>query len=70
MTPDEINAARHKLGLTLAQMGLMLGYESASRKNTMYRITTGERKLLPAQRRLLEAYLRGDRPDDWPVSED
>jgi hypothetical protein len=32
-------------------------------------IVTGRRPLMPAQRRLLQAYLSGYRPDDWPVRE-
>lgn len=66
MTPKEFKEARLKLGLTLAQMGRMLGYSGAQLKATAFRLENGERPIREAQRRLIEAYLAGYRPPDWP----
>lgn len=66
MTPSELKAARRKLGLTLEQMAAMLGYEGEQRRQLMHRIEIGERTLREPQRRLVEAYLSGYRPEDWP----
>lgn len=66
MTPNELKEARRKLGLTLEQMAVMLGYEGDQRRQLMHRIEIGERTLREPQRRLVEAYLSGYRPSDWP----
>lgn len=66
MTPTELKEARRKLGLTLEQMAVMLGYEGEQRRQLMHRIEIGERTLREPQRRLVEAYLSGYRPSDWP----
>lgn len=67
MTPDEIAQSRRKLGLTLVQMAAMLGYDGNQARGQMHHLETGRRELRPAQRRLLEAYLAGYRPRDWPT---
>jgi transcriptional regulator with XRE-family HTH domain len=59
-------AARFALGLTLDELAILLGYEGAQRRSQMHRIEIGERPLRPAQKRLLQAYLDGYRPHDWP----
>lgn len=66
MTPTELKEARRTLGLTLEQMAAMLGYEGEQRRQLMHRIEIGERTLREPQRRLVEAYLSGYRPSDWP----
>jgi DNA-binding transcriptional regulator YiaG len=66
MTPDQIKQARHTLGLTLAQMGEMLGYEGNHVRVQMDDLETGRRPLRGCQERLLRAYLDGYRPPDWP----
>lgn len=66
MTPPQLSEARRKLGLTLSEMALMLGYEGAQARGHMHNLETGKRDLRPAQRRLVEAYLAGYRPKDWP----
>lgn len=66
MTPSELNKARRKLGLTLEQMADMLGYEGEQAKSQAHHLETGRREIRPAQRRLVEAYLSGYRPADWP----
>ena len=44
----------------------MLGYEGEHRRQMMHRVEIGERSLREPQRRLIEAYLHGYRPSDWP----
>lgn len=45
----------------------MLGYEGEHRRQLMHRIEIGDRALREPQRRLIEAYLDGYRPTDWPT---
>jgi hypothetical protein len=59
-------ASREKLGLTQTQMGTLHGYSGENVRQMVYDIETGRRDLMPCQRRLLEAYLSGYRPKDWP----
>ena len=66
MTPTQLHEARRKLGLNLAQMALLLGYEGTTAKSQVHHLETGRRDIRPAQRRLVEAYLSGYRPKDWP----
>lgn len=68
MTPDEIKLVRQGLGLTLEQFGTLLGYSGNQVRSMMHRLEIGERPLRPAQRRLIDAYLSGYRPDDWPIT--
>lgn len=69
MTPDQLAKSRKKLGLTLEQCAQMLGYEGENAKSQVHHLETGRREIRPAQRRLMEAYLAGWRPDDWPLEE-
>ena len=61
--------ARHQLGLTLEQMSTMLGYQGVQRRQMQYDLETGRRKIREPQRRLVEAYLSGYRPADWPTTD-
>lgn len=65
MTPDDIRAARRSLGLTQAQLADMLGY---ARSDRVSEIERGIERPSVAVRRLLQAYLDGYRPADWPRS--
>lgn len=69
MTPKQIAQARQRLGLTLEQMATLLGYEGENRRIMMHKLEHGQRPIREPQRRLVEAYLRGYRPDDWPVTD-
>lgn len=69
MEPQQIKEARHRLGLTLEQLGLMLGYQGAHKRQMMHDLETGRRPLREPQRRLLVAYLEGYRPRDWGINE-
>lgn len=66
MSLEEVREARRKLGLSLEEMASMLGYDGEHRRQLMHRIEIGERALREPQRRLIEAYLDGYRPKDWP----
>ena len=65
MTPEMMREARNSLGLTQAQMAAMLGYEHAQSYARMERLSQ-TRKPSTATVRLLQAYLDGYRPKDWP----
>jgi hypothetical protein len=64
MTSNQLREARRKLGLNLAQMAWALGYETQHGKSQVKHMETGK-TIMPAQRRLIEAYLAGYRPRDW-----
>lgn len=69
MTPEELKAARLQLGLTGAQMSQMLDLNEA-RNYRRYETPEGaatHRALAPRIARLVQAYLDGWRPDDWPI---
>lgn len=66
MTPAQLARARKRLGLTLEAMAKMLGYEGEQRRQMQYDLETGRKRIRAPQRRLVEAYLSGYRPSDWP----
>ena len=66
MTPHEIRAARQFVGLPLSHMAVMLGYKGKYTRQMMHHIETGVKPLREPQRRLLQAYIDGYRPTDWP----
>ena len=66
MTPQQITIIRHQLLLSAAQMAPLLGYVGPAGRQMVYDLERGRRTLREAQRRLLEAYLAGYRPADWP----
>ena len=69
MTHEQIKEARQKLGLTLPQLGKMLDTdETTARKMEMSPDKSTHRKPAPRMVRLINAYLSGYRPDDWPNS--
>ena len=67
MTPHTFFLARKRLGLSLAEMARLLGYEGEQARSQAHHLETGRRDIRPAQRRLVEAYLDGYRPEDWPT---
>lgn len=66
MTPAEIRAARHNLGLTQADFARLLGYSGKSR---IAELEAGTRKPGGAVIRLIVAYAAGYRPPDWTKAE-
>lgn len=67
MTGDELKEARQALGLTLVELGHLLGYAGEHVRAQVHKMETGDRPIKEAQRRLVEAYLEGYRPADWPL---
>lgn len=63
MKPGAVAAARKALGLTQAQLALVMGYGDKVRVSELER---GARAASPAAARLIQAYLDGYRPADWP----
>ncbi len=68
MTGKQLARARRKLGLTLTEMAYMLGYEGENARSQLHHMEMGRREIRPAQRRLVQLYLAGARPSDWPTS--
>lgn len=71
MTPAQVRAARESLKLSLKSFGAMLGYEGSGLAQQAHRLeenpnSTQYRRVREPQRRLIEAYLAGYRPADWP----
>lgn len=60
----EIKQARLSLGLTQAQLAMVMGYTSQS---YISRLERGTGQIGPQGERLLQAYLDGYRPADWPI---
>ena len=69
MTPQALSRARKRLGLSRADMGVLLGYEGEGARSQVHHMEAGRRDIRPAQRRLVEAYLDGYRSKDWPQKE-
>lgn len=69
MTPRDLARARERLGLSLFEMATMLGYLGEQRDQMINDLQTGRRTIREPQRRLVEAYLSGYRPADWPQQE-
>ncbi len=67
MTPIQLQKARRKLGLTLSELAAVLGYRGSEARSQVHHMETGRRPIREPQRRLIEAYMAGYRPDDWPV---
>jgi len=62
MTSTEFRTARKQLGLTQAELAAVMGYHAQPAISDIENGGT-----VPAQAaRLILAYMRGDRPDDWP----
>lgn len=63
MTPDDFRRARKSLGLTQSQAAALLGYGAQARISDIERGVENPSKSVI---RLLQAYVSGYRPDDWP----
>jgi hypothetical protein len=66
LQPHELRTARINLGLTLLEMARLLGYGGKNQRQICYSLENGLRTIRDPQRRLVEAYLAGYRPADWP----
>jgi transcriptional regulator with XRE-family HTH domain len=66
MTPEEFKAARQSFGLTQAEFAKLVGYEGKRGSQVISDIERGRSALNETVSRLVQAYLDGWRPDDWP----
>ena len=64
MTGDEIREARKHLGLTQSQLAEVMGMTD---KSYISKLESGGVNLGRTSQKLLQAYLDGYRPKDWPV---
>ena len=68
MQPDEFKGARERLGLSLSQMADMLGLSVEQVRRMEFPEGASQRRpVMDQTRRLLQAYLDGYRPPDWPT---
>lgn len=58
--------ARRDLGLSDSELARMIGVSEGSAYRTFYGWTKGIRNIDAGRERLLQAYLEGYRPKDWP----
>lgn len=71
MTPHEFRQARRALGLSVRQLAAMLAVDPDLVRRMEIQIgDEGHRPIRGAVKRLMQAYLSGYRPPDWPVPED
>lgn len=71
MTPTEIKTARSALKLTQMQLAGMIDTDPQSVRRMEQDPTASTfRKPAPRMVRLIQAYLSGYRPSDWPQQQD
>ncbi len=63
MTPAEFRQGRLSMGLTQVQLAAVMGYSNQPKIAELEHMRTA---IPPRAARLMEAYLQGYRPDDWP----
>jgi len=67
MTPAEIKQARHTLGLSVADLARLLDTDPQTvRRMEQNESASTFRRPAPRMVRLLQAYMMGYRPPDWP----
>ena len=68
MTHEEIKLARQALGLSLSEFAEMLDTDpTTTRRLEMAPHNSTARQPAPRMVRLIQAYLDGYRPTDWPI---
>jgi DNA-binding transcriptional regulator YiaG len=68
MTPSEIKSARRQLGLTVADLARLLDTDAQTiRRMEQSPEANTFRKPAPRMVRLVDAYMDGYRPTDWPA---
>ena len=65
MTPAELKQARSNLGLNQSQLAALLGYGTYSR---ISELEGGRSQITDQCARLMQAYVDGYRPRDWPLA--
>lgn len=67
MTPAEFKEARHKLGLTQSELGVVLGTAPQTiRKWEMPAARSTARSVNPVAAQAMRWFLAGFRPPEWP----
>ena len=68
MTPPEIKQARHTLGLSVADLARLLDTDPQTvRRMEQSETASTFRRPAPRMVRLVQAYMMGYRPPDWPA---
>lgn len=68
-TAETIQEARKLLGLSQAQLAVLLGSkDTPNSKNFISRMETGSKRISRQNTRILRSYLYGYRPPDWPLN--
>ena len=65
MTPAWFKQARRNLGLSQSQLATLLGYGTYSR---ISELEGGRTQITDQCERLMQAYVDGYRPRDWPLA--
>lgn len=65
MTPAQFKQSRSNLGLTQQQLATLLGYGTYSR---ISELEGGRTQITDQCERLMQAYVDGYRPRDWPLA--
>lgn len=65
MTPVDFKQARSNLGLNQSQLAALLGYGTYSR---ISELEGGRTQITDQCARLIQAYVDGYRPRDWPLA--
>lgn len=69
MTPSDLKQARHTLGLSVADLARLLDTDPQTvRRMEQSADANTFRKPAPRMARLMQAYLSGYRPPDWPTT--
>lgn len=66
MTPEEFRQARKAFGLSSRQLALVLGYKYGNAVRQFETTGTSHRQPPRQTALLMQAYLDGYRPKDWP----
>lgn len=70
LSAEDLFNARRSFGLSLSEMGRMLGLkDSPYLRDHMFALENGKKKISPMMARLIKAYLAGYRPSDWPSAQ-
>lgn len=67
MSPSNVKETRHRLLLSVSGLAQMLDTDASTiRKMELTEGSSQHRKPAPRMIRLMDAYMRGYRPHDWP----
>jgi len=67
MSPSNVKETRHRLLLSVSEFATMLDTDASTiRKMELSEGSSQHRNPAPRMVRLMDAYMRGYRPHDWP----